>query len=73
MLLESAEAGDRCCGGEAKIEIREPIEFAHKVALRDISAEETIFKYGEDIGYALRDIPKGAWIHVHNMGCRRGK
>ena len=27
----------------------------------------------EEIGYMLSDAPKGTWIHMHNMGCDRGK
>lgn len=34
---------------------------------------EPVIKYGEEIGYMLTDAPKGTWIHMHNMGCDRGK
>ena len=73
VLLESARKGDTCMYEGAPIQIIEPIDFAHKVALADIATEENIVKYGENIGYALVDIKKGQWVHNHNMGCRRGK
>ena len=73
VLLEKTEAGDTCTHGQKNIQILENTEFAHKIALVDIPADANIFKYGEEIGYALADIKKGQWIHNHNMGCRRGK
>lgn len=52
-------------GGE-KVVVSEQIVPGHKVALRPISAGERIFKYGEIIGKATRDIGLGEWIHTHN-------
>lgn len=34
----------------------------HKVALNDIAKGESIIRYGEIIGYAVKDIPQGSWI-----------
>ncbi|MDI5823550.1 SAF domain-containing protein, partial [Salmonella enterica subsp. enterica serovar Kentucky] len=34
----------------------------HKVALTNIPAHGEIIRYGEVIGYAVRDIPRGSWI-----------
>jgi hypothetical protein len=73
VLLESANKGDTCRYKDTPIEVLEPIAFAHKVALVDIPKGEHVVKYGENIGFALNDIRKGEWIHVHNMGCKRGK
>ncbi|MDF1593442.1 MAG: UxaA family hydrolase [Desulfobacterales bacterium] len=73
VLLQKAEAGDICTHEKKTIKILKNTEFAHKIALTDIPAEATVFKYGEEIGYALTDIKKGEWVHNHNMGCRRGK
>lgn len=44
------------------------IPAAHKVAVRAITAGVPVRKYGEVIGVALRDIPPGAHVHVHNLG-----
>lgn len=35
----------------------------HKVALVDIAAEAPVLRYGIAIGYALKDIPAGSWVH----------
>jgi len=35
----------------------------HKVALVDIAAEAPVVRYGIPIGYALKDIPAGSWVH----------
>jgi len=50
---------------------REAIPRGHKIALADIPAGADILKYGFPIGYALTDIPKGAHVHVHNVGSKR--
>lgn len=73
VVLENAEIGDTCTVQGNPIKIIEPIEFAHKIALSDIAEGDNVVKYGENIGYALRDITQGQWVHVHNMGCDRGK
>ena len=39
----------------------------HKYALREIVCGENIIKYGNPIGHATADIPKGAHVHSHNM------
>jgi len=73
VILESAEKGDRCIHKEISIEILESIEFAHKIAIVDIPEKDWVVKYGENIGYATKDIKRGQWIHTHNMACDRGK
>ena len=35
----------------------------HKVALVDIAAGEAVRRYNVPIGRAMRDIPKGSWVH----------
>ena len=40
----------------------EHIPQGHKVALVDIPVRGEIIRYGEVIGYAVRDIPQGSWI-----------
>jgi galactarate dehydratase len=35
----------------------------HKVALVDIAADAPVLRYGIPIGYALKDIPAGSWVH----------
>ena len=47
------------------------VPIGHKVALADIKAGETIWKYGQDIGKAVADIRKGEHVHVHNVKTKR--
>ena len=35
----------------------------HKVALIDLPADGAVLRYGIPIGYALKDIPAGSWVH----------
>ena len=35
----------------------------HKVALVGIEADAPVLRYGIPIGYALKDIPAGSWVH----------
>jgi len=45
----------------------ENIARGHKVALRDIKANEAVVKYGVRIGHATKPIARGAWVHLHNL------
>ena len=53
------KAGTRFPDGLTLIE---HIPQGHKVALIDIPVGGEIIRYGEVIGYAVRDIPQGSWI-----------
>ena len=47
------------------------VPLGHKLALTDIKMEDTIVKYGNDIGRAVEDIPKGGYVHVQNVKTKR--
>ena len=53
------KAGTRFPDG---LKLIEHIPQGHKVALLDIPANGEIIRYGEVIGYAVREIPHGSWI-----------
>lgn len=53
------QAGTRFPDGLALVE---HIPQGHKVALEAIPAHGEIVRYGEVIGYAVRDIARGSWI-----------
>ncbi|NDL68800.1 galactarate dehydratase [Anaerotalea alkaliphila] len=40
---------------------------SHKVAMADFKEGDPILRYGEVIGYAKMDIPKGSWIDEHKV------
>ena len=44
-----------------------------KVALADIPGGETVWKYGESIGIATKDIKRGDYVHVHNLDSARAR
>lgn len=50
-----------------ELTVRDPIPFAHKVALRPIAKDAQVFKYGVPIGRAKVAIEPGQHVHVHNV------
>ena len=68
-LLDDAAAGlAEILGAQPQeIQLIEPIERGHKVALRDIAANESVIKFGVRIGSATQPIIRGAWVHLHNL------
>lgn len=53
--------------------VSQDIPLGHKLAIRDIPANEQVIKYGESIGTSLVAIKKGEHVHVHNMQSNRGR
>jgi galactarate dehydratase len=43
--------------------LKDKVPQAHKVALIDFKNNQAVTRYGVTIGYALKDIPAGSWIH----------
>ena len=68
-LLENASAGDIIRLGDSELVLLQDVPFAHKAAAADIPKGGSVLKYGERLGYALCDIKKGEWVHLHNLGC----
>ncbi|CDX13736.1 Galactarate dehydratase [Mesorhizobium plurifarium] len=61
-LAAGEKAGD--------IAARTRIPRGHKMAMRDIAADEPIVKYGQTIGFARGPIAVGDWVHEHNVYLR---
>lgn len=55
------------------ITVRGVVPYGHKIALCAITKGQSIYKYGEIIGAASRDIVKGEYVHIHNMEALRGR
>ena len=68
-LLDDADGGAvEILGAQpGKVLAQEKIFRSHKIALRDIAANEAVIKYGVRIGHATQAIPRGAWVHLHNL------
>ncbi len=47
----------------AGLVLRDKVPQGHKVALADIAEGEVVRRYNVPIGYALKPIPAGSWIH----------
>lgn len=67
VAIRAIERGSPLTIGGQTIQVAERIPLGFKVAARDISAGEKIFKYAAPIGSATRDISAGSSVHVHNM------
>jgi altronate dehydratase len=61
------EAGERIEVGAEPVTLAEAIPIGHKFALTAIDRDAQVYKYGEIIGVAIRAIPAGAHVHVHNV------
>lgn len=48
------------------IEANKDIPAGHKIANQDIAKGQNIIKYGNPIGYAVKNIKKGEHVHSHN-------
>ena len=77
VVVEKILAGEKVSGWimetnqTINIEVLEDVPLGHKLALREIKNKDTIVKYGNDIGRAISDIPKGGYVHVHNVKTKR--
>jgi altronate dehydratase len=49
----------------------EKIISGHKIALKELTVDEKIIKYGEVIGVASKPIKVGEWVHTHNLNSAR--
>ncbi len=47
------------------------IPLGHKLAMRDHQIDESVIKYGADIGRVVADIKKGGHVHTQNLKTRR--
>lgn len=43
--------------------LKDKVPQAHKVALVDFKTDAPVTRYGVTIGFALKDIPAGSWVH----------
>ena len=72
-LLQDAGPGPVAILGAAQdteVDLIEEIALGHKVCTRFVSKGDLIVKYGVPIGVATKEIPVGAWVHLHNCASR---
>jgi (2R)-sulfolactate sulfo-lyase subunit alpha len=53
------------------VQVLDDVPLGHKLALTDIGEGQDIIEYGQRVGIATRDIPRGGYVHVHNVRSAR--
>jgi (2R)-sulfolactate sulfo-lyase subunit alpha len=77
VVLEGVKAGMELEGWimdddkSTRLTARQDIPIGHKVALKDMSPGDTVWKYGVDIGKVVAPIKAGEHAHVHNIKTKR--
>ena len=67
IALQSLKKGDPVILESKKIfDAVEDIQAGHKIALKNITAGEKIYRYGEPIVEATQAINRGEWVHIYN-------
>ena len=56
---------------EIKVRAKNDIPIGHKLAIRELKANDTVIKYGTDIGRTIAPIKVGEHAHVHNIKTKR--
>ena len=77
VVVEGVKKGDVLTGwvmdGATTVECAtlNDIPIGHKIALQDLEANDTVIKYGTDIGKVVKPIKRGEHLHVHNVKTKR--
>ncbi len=67
IALQALKKGDAVVlEDEQSFQVTEDIPAGHKIALKDIASGEKVYRYGEPILEATREIHRGEWVHLHN-------
>jgi (2R)-sulfolactate sulfo-lyase subunit alpha len=53
------------------VSAKQDIPIGHKIALKDMAVDDTVYKYGVDIGRVVAPIAAGEHAHVHNIKTKR--
>jgi (2R)-sulfolactate sulfo-lyase subunit alpha len=54
-----------------EIKAKDDIPLGHKIALKEQSENDSVIKYGHDIGRIVQPFQQGAHVHVHNLKTKR--
>ena len=57
--------------GEEQLRANAAVPYGHKVALREMAAQEPVIEYSTQVGVARTPIAAGDYVHVHNMKTAR--
>src|ERR1700680_5324328 len=67
IVVEPIRAGDRDVIDGHEVVLTQNIAIGHKVAARNIKAEEKVYKCGVPIASAEETNPAGSHIHLHHL------
>ena len=77
VVVEGVNAGDMLDGWimdqqrDVQIEAKDDIPIGHKLAIAGLAADDTVMKYGVDIGRVVSAISPGEHVHIHNLKTKR--
>ena len=77
VVVEGVKSGQRLNGWimdqdqEIKVRAQNDIPIGHKLAIKALKANDTVIKYGVDIGRVVAPIKVGEHTHVHNLKTKR--
>lgn len=77
IVVEGITAGDALEGWimdqqkDIQIQAKDDIPIGHKLAISDLAEDDTVIKYGTDIGRVVAPISVGEHVHVHNVKTKR--
>lgn len=77
VVVEGVSAGDTLEGWimdqqrDIRIQAKDDIPIGHKLAITDLAENDTVIKYGVDIGRVAAPIAAGEHVHIHNLKTKR--
>jgi (2R)-sulfolactate sulfo-lyase subunit alpha len=77
VVVEGVKAGQDVVGWimdqdkDIKIKTVSDIPIGHKLAIKPLKNEDTVIKYGVDIGRSIAAIKVGEHAHIHNIKTKR--
>lgn len=77
VVVEGVKSGDKLIGWvmdqnkTLEFAAKQDIPIGHKLAIKGLSAGDTVIKYGVDIGKTIAPIGVGEHLHVHNVKTKR--
>lgn len=77
VVVEGVKAGDNVTGWimdqdkTLNLQAKSDIPIGHKLAIKALGNNDTVIKYGVDIGRVVAPIGVGEHAHVHNIKTKR--
>ena len=78
VVVEGVRAGDEITGWimdqdkTLRTKVLNDVPIGHKIAIRDLKSNDTVIKYGTDIGRTIAPIKLGEPLPVHKVKPKRG-